>query len=207
MSYIENIFVCIAAPLLIAIICISSRGRRPLLFVLGGMTMCLLSSYISTFVAAVQGADLVTASLEITPLVEEIMKLLPFLFYMLVFEPGRHTVLDSLLMTAIGFATFENICYLSQNGAENFFYLLIRGFGTGAMHVICEAFIGLGILYLWDRKLIQVAGTVGLLAIAITFHGIYNILVSQTGIPARIGYIMPLITTLFIAFYGNRHAR
>ena len=207
MSYIENIFVCIAAPLLIAIICISSRGRRPLLFVLGGMTMCLLSSYISTFVAAVQGADLVTASLEITPLVEEIMKLLPFLFYMLVFEPGRHTVLDSLLMTAIGFATFENICYLSQNGAENFFYLLIRGFGTGAMHVICEAFIGLGILYLWDRKLIQVAGTVGLLAIAITFHGIYNILVSQTGIPARIGYIMPLITTLFVAFYGNRHAR
>ncbi|MBQ3376044.1 MAG: PrsW family intramembrane metalloprotease [Erysipelotrichaceae bacterium] len=207
MSYIENIFVCIAAPLLIAIICISSRGRRPLLFVLGGMTMCLLSSYISTFVAAVQGADLVTASLEITPLVEEIMKLLPFLFYMLVFEPGKHTVLDSLLMTAIGFATFENICYLSQNGAENFFYLLIRGFGTGAMHVICEAFIGLGILYLWDRKLIQVAGTVGLLAIAITFHGIYNILVSQTGIPARIGYIMPLITTLFIAFYGNRHAR
>ena len=133
MSYIENIFVCIAAPLLIAIICISSRGRRPLLFVLGGMTMCLLSSYISTFVAAVQGADLVTASLEITPLVEEIMKLLPFLFYMLVFEPGKHTVLDSLLMTAIGFATFENICYLSQNGAENFFYLLIRGFGTGAM--------------------------------------------------------------------------
>jgi RsiW-degrading membrane proteinase PrsW (M82 family) len=110
-------------------------------------------------------------------------------------------------MTAIGFATFENICYLSQKGAENFFYLLIRGFGTGAMHVICEAFIGLGILYLWDRKLIQVAGTVGLLAIAITFHGIYNILVSQTGIPARIGYIMPLITTLFIAFYGNRHAR
>ena len=207
MSYIENIFVCIAAPLLIAIICISSRGRRPLLFVLGGMTMCLLSSYISTFVAAVQGADLVTASLEITPLVEEIMKLLPFLFYMLVFEPGKHTVLDSLLMTAIGFATFENICYLSQNGAENFFYLLIRGFGTGAMHVICEAFIGLGILYLWDRKLIQVAGTVGLLAIAITFHGIYNILVSQTGIPARIGYIMPLITTLFIAFYGNKHPR
>lgn len=207
MSYIENIFVCIAAPLLIAIICISSRGRRPLLFVLGGMTMCLLSSYISTFVAAVQGADLVTASLEITPLVEEIMKLLPFLFYMLVFEPGRHTVLDSLLMTAIGFATFENICYLSQNGAENFFHLLIRGFGTGAMHVICEAFIGLGILYLWDRKLIQVAGTVGLLAIAITFHGIYNILVSQTGIPARIGYIMPLITTLFIAFYGNKHTR
>ena len=207
MSYIENIFVCIEAPLLIAIICISSRGRRPLLLVLGGMTMCLLSSYISTFVAAVQGADLVTASLEITPLVEEIMKLLPFLFYMLVFEPGKHTVLDSLLMTAIGFATFENICYLSQNGAENFFYLLIRGFGTGAMHVICEAFIGLGILYLWDRKLIQVAGTVGLLAIAITFHGIYNILVSQTGIPARIGYIMPLITTLFIAFYGNRHAR
>ena len=207
MSYIENIFICLAAPLLIAIVCISGRGRRPLLFVLAGMTMCLLSSYISTFVAAVQGADLVTASLEITPMVEEIMKMLPFRFYMLVFEPERHTVLDSLLMTAIGFATFENVCYLSQNGAENFLYLLIRGFGTGAMHVICDTFIGLGILYLWDRKLIQIAGTTGLLAVAITFHGIYNILVSQTGLPARLGYLMPLVATLFIAFFGKKHVR
>lgn len=33
--------------------------------------------------------------------------------------------------------TFENICYLTQNGAGHFSLIFFRGFGTGAMHVIC----------------------------------------------------------------------
>lgn len=37
------------------------------------------------------------------------------------------------------FATFENVCYLTQNGAGQFVYLLIRGFGTGAMHTSAAA--------------------------------------------------------------------
>ena len=37
------------------------------------------------------------------------------------------------------FATFENVCYLTQNGAGQFVYLLIRSFGTGAMHTSAAA--------------------------------------------------------------------
>ena len=40
------------------------------------------------------------------------------------------------------FATFENVCYLTQNGAGQFVYLLIRGFGTGAMHIVCGSVYG-----------------------------------------------------------------
>lgn len=58
MNYIENIFVCLAAPLLIALICTRGKGKRMVLFLLSGMAACLLSSYISTFIAAIQGADL-----------------------------------------------------------------------------------------------------------------------------------------------------
>ena len=49
MNYIENVYICLIAPLLIAILCFGGRERRNLLFLLGGMTVCLLSSYISTF--------------------------------------------------------------------------------------------------------------------------------------------------------------
>ena len=201
MNYIENIFVCLAAPLLIALICTQGKGKRMMFFLLSGMAACLLSSYISTFIAAAQGVELLTASLEISPLVEETMKLFPILFYLLIFEPHKRDIADSCLMTAIGFATFENVCYLLQNGADRILYLLIRGFGTGAMHVVCAFIMAAGILRLWDRVWLRAAGTLALLAVAITYHGVYNILVSQTGTLALIGYLIPLFTTVITLIF------
>ena len=84
MNNIENIFMCLAAPLLIASTVTKERGRRLMIFMLTGMASCLFSSYISTFIAAAQGADVISASLEISPFVEEIMKLFPLIFYILV---------------------------------------------------------------------------------------------------------------------------
>ena len=201
MNYIENIFVCLAGPLLIAVICTRGKGKRMMLFLLSGMAACLLSSYISTFLAAVQGADLSSASLEISPLVEETMKLFPVLFYLLIFEPPTADIADACLMTAIGFATFENVCYLLQNGADRILYLLIRGFGTGTMHVVCAFIMAAGILRLWDAVWLRAAGTVALLAVAITYHGVYNILVSQSGALALIGYLIPLFTTILTLIF------
>lgn len=207
MNYIENIYICIAAPFLVAVMCVKKRARRILLFILAGMTACLLSSYISTFVAAAQGVSLEGASLEIAPLVEEIMKLLPIVFCLMVFEPDKDTIAIGVLMTAIGFATFENICYLAQNGADGIVRLLIRGFGAGAMHVVCGTIVGTGLIYVWKTRWLRVGGTVGLLALSITFHATYNILVSQRGIPAFIGFIMPIITAFAVVLFSKRIVR
>ena len=76
MNYIENIYICLAAPLFIAAFCVRRQGRTMLLFVVSGMTACLLSSYISTFLAAASGADMLTASLTLATVVEEIMKII-----------------------------------------------------------------------------------------------------------------------------------
>lgn len=204
MSYIENIYVCLAAPMLIAALCMRNKGRWMMLFMLAGMTVCLLSSYISSFAAAALKMSVLSASLELTPIVEEVMKFLPVLFYLMVFEPGRHEIADSTLMTAVGFATFENACYLTSNGAAQILHLLIRGFGTGAMHVVCGFLIAIGLIYLWDRAWLRVAGTIGLLTVAMTFHGIYNILVSQTGPAAMIGYLIPLLTVVLSLFFRRK---
>ena len=201
MNYIENIYICMAAPLLIAGLCMRGRGRRMMLFLIAGTTVCLLSSYINTFIAAVLRVDMAIASIEIAPMTEEIMKFLPILFFLLVFEPTKEDIIDSVLMTAVGFATFENACYLAGNGAADILHLLVRGFGAGAMHVVCGFLVALGILYLWDRVWLQLAGTVGLIAVAMTYHGIYNILVSQTGTPAAIGYLIPLLTLVLTLIF------
>ncbi len=204
MINIENIFICIVVPLIIAAVVTKGRGRRMLLFIIAGMTSCLLSSYISTFIAAVQGADLFIASLEISPLVEEILKLCPALFFILVFEPDKSAAADACEMIAIGFATFENVCFLMINGADDLFSLAIRGFGTGAMHVVCGSIISLGLVHLWDRLWLRAAGTVALLCVAVTYHGVFNVLVSQIGAPMIIGFMIPLVTTVAIIFLKDR---
>ena len=202
MNYIENIYICLAAPLLVSFFCTRGRARPMLICVFSGMTACLLSSYISTYLAAVYGADHVTASVTISPFVEEIMKFLPVLFYLMVFEPKKEDIPGCVIMTAMGFATFENVCYLIQNGGSDFFNLLVRGFGTGAMHIVCGVIIFTGIISLWEHLWLRMAGTFGLLVAVATYHGIYNMLVMQPYYPVvLVGCLIPLMSAvLFIIF-------
>ncbi len=196
MTYIENIFVCIAAPLLVAAFCMGRKYLRFFLFAFAGMGVCLLSAYVNTFFAALYGASPFNATAEIAPVVEEVMKLLPLLFYLLVFEPERAHIRTAVFIVAAGFATFENVCYLIQHGADNFSFLLIRGFGTGAMHIVCGAIVGTGLIFVWRRGWLTVAGTCGLLGAAVIFHGIYNLLIAYGGWVQYIAYAMPISVML-----------
>ena len=46
MTYIENIFLCMVSPLLVAALCMGRRQLRFFLFCIAGMGVCLLSAYI-----------------------------------------------------------------------------------------------------------------------------------------------------------------
>ena len=194
MTYIENVFVCIAAPLLIAMLCIDSRYRAAFGFCFAGMLMCLLSAYLNTFFAHYYGADLMNATTQIAPVVEETMKLLPLLFFMMVFEPESGKFRLAAILISVGFATFENACYLTENGAEQIVFLLIRGFGTGAMHVVCGSAYSEGLRFVWKNRLLRDVCIPGLLCVTIIYHAIYNLLVSVGGTCQLIGYCIPLLT-------------
>ena len=161
--------------------------------------MCLLSAYINTFFASYYDADLIQATVELAPTIEETMKLLPILFFLLVYEPNQKDARSAILFMAAGFATFENTCYLLENGSSQLLFLLMRGFCTGAMHIACGTIVGYGLLYVWKRPWLKVAGVFGLLCIAITFHVIYNLLLSAGGAVQTIGLLIPVITALSYA--------
>ena len=166
-------------------------------FLLAGITACLLSSYITSFVAAYGHADKILASVEVPPTIEEILKFLPLLFYVVIFSPQHKAeTANMVIVTAVGFATLENVCYLTVNGAGNLPDLIVRGFCTGTMHVVSSFMMSAGLIYLWKNVWLQFIGTIGLLSLAGTFHAVYNILVLQEGAVARVGYIFPV----FIAF-------
>ena len=112
MTYIENIFVCVAAPLLVAAFCMGRKYLRFFLFAFAGMGACLVAAYVNTFFVALYDTTAFHATAEIAPVVEEVIKLLPLLFYLLVFEPEPEQIRPAVFTVAAGFATFENICYL-----------------------------------------------------------------------------------------------
>lgn len=79
MTYIENIFLCLALPMLLSLLFTSGSPRRFTLFVVLGMATCLLSAYVSSFFMGRHQCSAVTTAIEIAPVCEEILKLLPLL--------------------------------------------------------------------------------------------------------------------------------
>ena len=200
MTYIENIFLCLALPLILSMFFIKGRVRRYALFLTVGMAVCLLSAYVSSFFMGQYGVDGTVAAIEITPVCEEVMKLLPLLFFYLVFEPEPKEMPAAAIAIAVGFATFENVCYLTENGAANFNFLLIRGISAGALHLLCGVLSGFGVSYVRRRRWLAATGTVGILGACIGFHAIYNLLITAEGAWKTAGYLFPsfLIVCLYL---------
>ena len=72
------------------------------------------------------------------------------------------------------------------------FDAVIRAFGAGLMHGMCTLLVGVGISFVKKKSKIFVVGTFALLSTAITYHGIYNMLV-QSDFRA-IGFLLPITT-------------
>ena len=81
MTYIENIFLCLAIPMILSLFFIKGRSRSYTLFVTIGMGICLLSAYVNSFFMWLYGVDGTVAAIEITPVCEELLKLLPFVYF------------------------------------------------------------------------------------------------------------------------------
>ena len=200
MTYIENIFICLTIPLVLSVFFVRGRTRNFTIFVMIGMGICLLSAYVSSFFMGYYGTDAALTAIEITPVCEEVMKLLPLLFYFFIFEPKQEELPTDAIAIAVGFATFENVCYLTENGAADFTFLFIRGISAGALHILCGIFMGFGISYVFCRRWLMLTGTVGLLGACTGFHAIYNLFIIAEGGWKTAGYIFPssLIGCLFL---------
>ena len=91
MIYAENILLCIAVPLLISLFFIRGEVRRFVAAFLLGMIMCLIAAYISGFLNLATGMGENDTSVFLSPIVEELMKLMPLLFFLVLFSPEDRT--------------------------------------------------------------------------------------------------------------------
>ena len=204
MNYVENTYICLAAPLIIAIVGLKNPWRRAFIFLLAGMTCWILSAYISTYLASMTGVDATSASHEISPAVEEFVKFLPVFFYLVIYKPKKNVAIGGIITVAVGFATFENICFLTAYGTSDLLMVLIRGFGTGAMHILCGMLVAISLYYMWEHSWLRVAGVFGAICSAISFHSIFNITVSVSGASLWIGSAIPMTVILVVLICFHR---
>lgn len=196
MIYAENIFICIVVPLLVSLFFIKDKVRHFVIFLFLGMTMCLLSAYISAFFGSLEGASAEDTSVFISPVIEEIMKFFPVAFLLLVFDPDDELITLSAIAIGIGFATFENCCYILSFGADSLPYILIRGLAVGVMHIVSILALSIWLIITRQLKAFSFPAVVGGLSLAMVFHALYNLLVSEPGASRVIGYILPLFTAV-----------
>ena len=191
-NLIYILFVSVFVPILLMALLIEKRARLPISFVLVGI-------FISVFVAEINGLlrntllmDAFNFTIIVTPITEEILKALPIFIYAMMISDKRETLFTAAMATGIGFAVLENAFYLLNNPSFNMIDAVIRAFGTGLMHGMCTLLVGVGISFAKKRSKIFVVGTFALLSTAITYHGIYNMLIQS---PYEVvGFLLPIIT-------------
>ena len=206
MIYSENILVAIAAPLFIALFLIRGETRRFIGFFILGLIACLLGAYINTFLALAAGMTASEAVVKLTPISEEMLKAIPVLFYMAAVNPKRDSLISAALAVGLGFATFENTCLLTQVGASDFLFVLLRGLSAGVTHAVCAALLGYGLVFVSDKKFshLFLPGTLGIICATAVFHATFNLLITAAKGWRSVGYVLPLLMILGILFLRKR---
>lgn len=192
-NLIYILFISIFVPLFLMMAVIDKKSRLPLIFVLVGILVSLFASEINGLILKYFPIDEYKVSINIAPVTEEILKVLPVLFYAIVISDKKETLFTISIAIGIGFAILEN-AYILLINSESFFMItgIIRGFGTGLMHGMCTLLVGFGISFVKKKKKLFFIGTFALLSTAITYHSIFNMLVQS---PYQIvGALLPIAT-------------
>lgn len=195
------ILICIAVPMLLLMTLLDRRSRWLLGFMLVGMVVASSAYEINTTLQYLFGMSATELSVRVAPVVEEILKAFPVLFYAVLISDNRKDVLPLAMAVGIGFAILENafllITYLDQ---VTLAWAVVRGISTSLSHGICTLSVGCGMIFVRKQKKLFYTGTFGLLSVAITFHAIFNLLIQSKYDWA--GMLMPI--AIYLAFQGGR---
>lgn len=196
-NLIYILFVSVFIPILLMAGLIEKRAREPITFVLIGIFTSVFAAEVNGLLCAVLPMSTFEITTIVTPITEEILKALPILVYATVLSAKKEKLFTASMAVGIGFAVLENAFYLLNDASFNMIDAIIRAFGAGLMHGMCTLLVGVGISFAKKRSKIFVVGTFALLSTAITYHGIYNMLVQSDF--EVIGFLLPMAT--YIPFF------
>lgn len=199
----DLLLVCLSGPVL-AVFLLRGRARRLLAAIAGGMLSAFLSGAISGFFAALVQYDAMAAVLYISPLVEEGMKLILFLLFLLVCSLEDEALPEIAVGIGIGFSLLESIALLFVQEEPAMLPLFVKAFCSALIHVACALMLSLSVRMIRRMNLETLSGFLGVYAVTVTVHALYNLMVSGEGVLRIVGYGVP---ALAIALWKWRSLR
>ncbi len=198
LTYISFIAITVSLALMLPLM--EKKLRRLVVFMIAGIFSCLFVSELNNILLGAFHNDIFFVTTTITPITEEIVKMLPILFFAIMVSDERSTLIPISFAVGVGFALLENVVILTQN-VENvtILWALVRGFGSGLVHGICTVMVGWGISYIKKRRKFFYCGTFALLSAAIIYHAIYNLLVQSQY--QYVGILLPTITYIPVVLF------
>lgn len=193
-NLIYTLFISVFVPILLMACLIEKKARQPIVFVLVGIFASVFAAEINGFLSVLLPMSMFEITIIVTPITEEILKAIPIFIFATVLCAKKEALFTASMAVGIGFAVLENAYYLLNYPTFNIVDAVIRAFGAGLMHGMCTLLVGVGISFVKKQKKIFIVGTFALLSTAITYHGIYNMLV-QSDYQA-LGFLLPISTYL-----------
>ena len=171
---------------------VEKKARLPVIFILVGIFASVFASEVNGMLEGMLDMDKYRMTVIVTPVTEELFKMLPILYYAVVISDKKEILFTASMATGIGFAILENAFYLINSSNFTMLSAVIRAFGAGLMHGMCTLLVGVGISFVKKKRKLFAVGTFGLLSTAIVYHGIYNILIQSKY--SIIGACLPIAT-------------
>ena len=182
---------------------IEKKARQPIVFVLAGIFISVFAAEVNGLLCMLLPMNTFEVTIIVTPITEEILKAVPILIFATVLDAKKEALFTAAMAVGIGFAVLENAYYLLNDASFNMIDAIIRAFGAGLMHGMCTLLIGVGISFVKKKSKIFVVGTFALLSTAITYHGIYNMLVQSDY--RAVGFLLPISTYIpFVVWRINK---
>ena len=191
-NLIYILFISVFIPILLMSLLIEKKARLPVVFMLVGIFISVFAAEVNGLMQRLLLMDCFEFTIIVTPITEELLKALPILIYATMVSDKKETLFTAAMATGIGFAVLENAYYLLNYSSFHMIEAIIRAFGAGLMHGMCTLLVGVGISFAKKRRKIFAVGIFALLSIAITYHGIYNMLVQSEY--QVIGVLLPIVT-------------
>lgn len=183
---------CINGPLL-AVLLLRGKARRLMAAILGGMLTAFLAGSISGFLAELVRYDAMAAVLYISPAVEEGLKLILFLLFLFVCQLEDAALDDVAVGIGIGFAMMESFALQFMAGDIWAMTLFARAFFSALIHVACALMLILAVRMVRRMALENLSGILGIYAVTVTVHALYNLMVSAGGTGKILGYCLPAL--------------
>lgn len=174
------ILIYIAVPLLLLMTLMDARSRLLTGFMLVGMLTAASAYEINSTVQVMFWMTGQEVSVRVAPVIEELLKAVPILFYSVAVSDDRNLVDISGKQVRI-FQYGKAYAYCHGKGQQNLpiSWALVRGLSTSLSHGLCTLTVGYGMSFVRKQKKLFYTGIFGLLSLAMTFHAVFNLLIQS----------------------------